>query len=94
MTISIAKNNKPAKIVGVDIDKKFIEIARKNIRFLYQLLVEPNCIFDLLSIEKDGRKFIISAPRAGREEKEVEEMQLMRVSRRIWMRMCREGVED
>ena len=33
ITISIAKNNKPAKIVGVDIDKKLIEIARKNVRF-------------------------------------------------------------
>jgi len=33
ITISIAKNNKPSKIVGVDIDKKLIEIARKNVRF-------------------------------------------------------------
>ena len=33
ITISVAKNNKPSKIVGVDIDKKLIDIARKNVRY-------------------------------------------------------------
>jgi len=33
ITISVAKNMKPSKIVGVDIDKKLIDIARKNVRY-------------------------------------------------------------
>ena len=32
ITINIAKHNSPVRIVGMDIDKKLIEIARKNIR--------------------------------------------------------------
>ena len=32
ITINIAKYNSPSRIVGLDIDKKLIEIARKNIR--------------------------------------------------------------
>jgi len=40
ITISIAKNNKPSKVVGVDIDKKLIEIARKNVR--YYLDTQPD----------------------------------------------------
>eukprot|EP00092_Neocalanus_flemingeri_P020387 GFUD01022085.1.p1 GENE.GFUD01022085.1~~GFUD01022085.1.p1 ORF type:complete len:1165 (+),score=332.33 GFUD01022085.1:40-3534(+) len=40
ITISIAKNNKPSKIVGVDIDKKLIDIARKNVR--YYLDTQPD----------------------------------------------------
>ena len=30
---SIAKNHKPTRMVGIDIDKKLIEIAQKNVRF-------------------------------------------------------------
>jgi len=33
ITISIAKNHKPTRMVGIDIDKKLIEIAQKNVRF-------------------------------------------------------------
>merc|ERR1712142_1009751 len=40
ITISVAKNSKPSKIVGVDIDKKLIEIARKNVR--YYLDTQPD----------------------------------------------------
>ena len=32
VTINIAKHNSPVRIVGLDIDKKLIEIARKNVR--------------------------------------------------------------
>lgn len=32
ITFNIAKYNNPTRIVGLDIDKKLIEIARKNIR--------------------------------------------------------------
>ena len=31
--LSIAKNHKPTRMVGIDIDKKLIEIAQKNVRF-------------------------------------------------------------
>jgi len=40
ITISVAKSSKPSKIVGVDIDKKLIEIARKNVR--YYLDTQPD----------------------------------------------------
>ena len=33
ITISIAKHHAPSKIVGLDIDRKLIEIAKKNVRF-------------------------------------------------------------
>ena len=33
ITISIAKNHNPTRMVGIDIDKKLIEIAQKNVRF-------------------------------------------------------------
>ena len=33
ITTCIAKTHSPARIVGVDIDKKLVDIAKKNIRY-------------------------------------------------------------
>ena len=41
ITTCIAKTHSPARIVGVDIDKKLVDIAKKNIRYYADTRWDP-----------------------------------------------------
>ena len=52
MTITLGRKYDPAKIVGLDIDRKLVEIARKNIRHYMDTRCEKFELFVSTDLQK------------------------------------------